>query len=393
MHRLAHFVSGTLLFGLVTGSFPKVTFDPANNPAQASSYALRQPRLHHDGAPSARPMASIGEAQAASSARPHALLRIPGLLMGIFGMLLILSALACVSKWNRTFPGDKDAGERDMTCDDFQDLANNGMLDFYTCIALSVGRQKTCKAVACFIPRLTTLLCMQVILIVLLLVYQSDHHFFPQQQGQVFRVIGGMLFAYSAMHLHNAMHDDCRENIVHMMRSRQASGWYLWPILLGESVNTFVATFLMGILFLIFCDCTRPQELLINCLAINFVADIDNRLVGPEDIKQGVSDFRFFRGAWEGSRQASQVVRESSAMIHRSISQALGTAPPAEEQSSSSLVDILQTSVLHMNIIIRLLVPIAAGILTFLFVFANNQPLCNQMREVEPWPFCLELSG
>lgn len=174
-------------------------------------------------------------------------------------------------------------------------------------------------------------------------------------------------------------------------------------------MNTFVAFVLMLILYLIFCGCTRPEDLLINCIAINFLADADNRLITEGDVARAITHLRAFNLEWQracGSSEVMGKLARSSTWKPPSLAKSdeaqSGSASEAELGSDEIPINptptlqtkknpvgaLLQIGMLHANILIRLLLPFVACILTLFIAFGNNDVLCLRMRAVEPWPFC-----
>lgn len=336
----------------------------------------------------------------------------PGVLMGILGTSFILAAYAATWKWKQLFGrvreeefgdvlGDPDAIQRvsSQRVDDsrvqkvhqsrVQQLIDNGALDYYTCVSLSLGRHEDVKDLMRSAPKLFGLVCMQIVLGVCLLAYQlvyRSHLFYSAEQSHLYRLIGFLLYVYSVSFLNRAMQDECREYIINMMLDKYVSGWYFWPALYGEVLNTLVVVMLMVILFVIYCGCTRPTDLLINCIAINFIADADNHAVTPEDIDEASDNLEVFTAHWKQSRRVSMFSMPTLADPEAGGDQ-IGNV------QRSSMVERLQVGLLLVNKSVRLLVPMLGGILAFLFAFAHDDVLCSHMRNLEPWPFCVGVKG
>lgn len=296
---------------------------------------------------------------------------IPGLLYLILGLLVYLGLQAFGRLWTRV-EIDEDSEELEkieadkggFDVEQWKAEAEKGELDFYTCVALSCGRKKTAKSFLKFLPRLVLLVCMQVILPVLLLICQSDIrnvHVYPAESGHAYRAIGVLLFTYSSYNLVISMNDMCREDLLRYLHNVSGSGWYEWPLLLGETMNTFIGVSLMVIMFLIFCESTRATDLLMNCIAVNFVADIDNEVVTDEDKEEALNN----------------------------VSTALDEWTQNHNTDEPTIADKLQTGLFYLNQLIRAMVPLAAIFLTMIFAFAHDESLCRRVKEVETFPFCL----
>lgn len=299
----------------------------------------------------------------------------PGLLMGIFVLFVSCIFGAFMWAWRTLYPTEgacmfidmveSPRDMKDVSVEAWKAICEKGELDLYTCFGLSLGRHQLDKRPLRYVPRLAVLVCLQILLGVLFITYQADRgmQFYTTEQGWTFRMVGGMLFLYSCWRLHESMFDDCREWVLTLMWSpsvKSVSGWYLWPVVAGDFVNTFVSYIMMFTLFLIFCKSTRPQDLLINCVAINFVADIDNQLVQDYDHKEATENFQTALSHWAEAEEKSQPVTR-----------------------------FVRTAIHHLNTILRVLAPLAGGYLAFMFTFAHDVSMCHRMQYVEPWPFCL----
>jgi len=300
---------------------------------------------------------------------------IKGMLFFVFGALLYIGIQAAAWLWDKQHLDEdfeelmqieEEKGGFDV--EKWKMEAEKGELDFYTCIALSGGRHKTWKSVVKFVPRLSMIIFMQLILPVLLLVCQAESEtllMYPAATGHAYRAIGVMLFAYSSHNLVTSMCDGCREDLLRYLHNVTGSGWYEWPLLLGETMNTFIGVSLLIIMFLIFCESTKPTDLLMNCIAVNFVADIDNEVVTEDDTAEALNNLSVALEEWKGNHAPDE----------------------------TGLADKLQQSVFHLNEVVRAIVPLAATLLTLIFAVGHDKSLCSRMRNVDPFPFCLGFSG
>lgn len=338
----------------------------------------------------------------------------PGMLMLIFGVIVISLAVAFLFFWQSHFPceelvlfkEDEDQGGDELgkeeefesgvespkalgsvrsdgsaktfrlavDVDGWAELAGEGELDLYSCYALSLGRHKLkSKEPVRFLPRLMVLAVLQILLGIVFISYFSGRvHFYPTIQDIHFRLVGGMLYAYSCWRFYVSMYDECREWILQLFfcdKVKSVSAWYVVPAIVGECINTFVAYIMMLVLYFIFCQCERPQDLLINCIAINFVSDIDNQLVADDDSAEAVENLRYCVARLGRKREKHQPI-----------------------------VAFLRATFPYLNKMFRWIVPITGASLAFLFSFAHEEDLCYRMQYVEPWPFCLgvargELAG
>lgn len=291
----------------------------------------------------------------------------------VFGFVLLAAALVGVAAC--AMPGrssaEPDASkEPEIDMEEFKHSADNGALDFYTCMALSAGRYKG-DGLKRFVPKLFVLMMMQLVLGCLLIRLKlrgvEEATFYPEAQDVSLRMVGLILYCYSAHSLVNSMADECREMLINYLISRNTSGWYEWPLILGEAMNTFIGLLLMIILYLIFCHTARPEELLMNCIAVNFVADVDNELVTEDEAKEAFENLEVAVEEWQG---------EDGRFSAR----------------AATWVDHVQHGVLMANHFIRICIPGVAVILIFSLAFTHNRALCNMADEVSRFPFCLGLN-
>lgn len=373
----------------------------------------------------------------------------PGFLLGIFVAVVVLAAFAIYGLWLWLTSGlqaeglaEEPAGPKEFDLAKWKEDARTGHLEVYTCVGLNLGRSKASAmerlvGASRYFTRLVVLFGMQVILGVLLIVYfMQQGVYFPEKQGNVFRVIGAMLFGYSSYQLYHSMRDLCRDRLLDVMNSRLLSPWYVWPILFGELMNTIAVCLLLVILFLIFCTCHQPEALLINCLAINFVADIDNRLINEDDIQEALKNIDMFQEyILRVSHRTLRFDMESGSFVlvrttvekdtvarpqttpsplPPSPSPGCGT-PPSPSPDEGGIVHteksrdltrlvgfreraapwrhVAANGFLLFDGLCRALVPIFAAALLFFFAFAHNDAVCQRMREIEPWPFCIGHEG
>lgn len=323
--------------------------------------------------------------------------------MSVFVVVSFLIMHICVKVWRHICcDDDVDSSHEkslalsgEICVETWKKSAKSGQLDFYTCMALAMGREKNLRRTMRYLPRLVVLSVLQFWLVVLFLRQEDKDHsqrFVPIQQSQDFRLIGSILFAYSAYYLYQAMWDGCREQLLQSMLMRDVSGWYTWTILFGEYVNTIVSAMLMVLLYLVYCECKTPTELLINCCAMNFLADVDNMYVDENDRSLACEHLKEYLGEWSSRPRESALVRRVSRVFNRPGSEFAGVVSSTDSEASArrEAMGIFQGIALHTNIFIRGCVPFLGYILLIAFAFAGNESLCVHMRAVEPWPFCVK---
>mmetsp|Transcript_72916 Transcript_72916/g.126626 ORF Transcript_72916/g.126626 Transcript_72916/m.126626 type:complete len:455 (-) Transcript_72916:98-1462(-) len=242
----------------------------------------------------------------------------------------------------------------------FASLAEANELDFYSCTALAIGRHKTSKKNMKLLPGLICTICMQFLLGLLLLevtIEDSSFRYYPIESSWEFRLAGCFLFLWGSWQLMTAFDDECRDVLIQCMKQKHVSAWYKLPILLGEVLNKCIGLTLLVILYTIFCQTKRPTSLLMNAIAVNFVAEIDTYLVTQDLCQQAEDDFDAALDEWE--------------------------------QEDDYDGGMLQKAVLFVCTTICTVYPFITTVFVMLLVFANDRSLCNDMQNWDPWPFCL----
>lgn len=300
--------------------------------------------------------------------------------------IITLGFASCVWAWKQMTAGADDEKPESpqverLDIEEFKHCSEKGELDFYTCLALTAGRHRG-KNVSKFVPKLCVLLVMQLVLGLLLIAAKlrqgspsgvvvggKDRHLYPSYTDlPEVRTLGLILFIYSCYNLIVSMHDDCRDMLVRYLQSKRYPGaaWYDWPLLYGELMNTGIGLMLMVILYLVFCATTKPEDLLMNCIAVNFVADIDNDLVTEADAAEALENLEVaVRDEW---------------------------SQPVDDDHDGGIPDMVLSATLWLNGVVRYLIPLFAGFLSVIYASAHNVFLCDNLKSVSPYPFCLGLS-
>jgi hypothetical protein len=256
-----------------------------------------------------------------------------------------------------------------MNIKEFRRAAKKGELDFYTCIALSSGRHKGHQVLK-FIPKLLSVLILQLVVGVLCIITKfergvSASFFYPSSDAAnytSFRLLAGILFAYSCSNLIDNMQDECRDMLIRYLEPKKLLPWYDFPLLFGEVMNTTMCLLLMMILYLVFCQTSSSENLLMNCIAINFVGGIDNEFVGEEELEGSVAN------------------------LEASIEDLENTVN--EETFGDQVVEAMFGADAIMRYIVVGLAFFLGGFLTF----AHHEPLCHRMQDLSPWPFCVGIA-
>merc|ERR1740121_940464 len=163
-------------------------------------------------------------------------------------------------------------------------MAKTRDLDFYTCMGLVSGLHQLGPKTRAMLPRAVLLVVMQGILPGLLVLYHMrDFQYYSLVQDVWFRLCAVILFCFSVVHMYAGAFDECRTMFLELaLRHNVVSWWFLWPMLIGEVLNAFSAYTLVITLSLVFCHVDNTPELLVHCLAINFIVSIDNDIVDDD---------------------------------------------------------------------------------------------------------------
>jgi len=270
----------------------------------------------------------------------------------------VVSSVGSAFQFSKEILSPKQINTGTVT-DKFNSLANGGELDFYSCLALALGRNKFSKKMLNYLPGLICTSCMQVLLGVLLLAVTIDDkgtQYYPVESPRKFRAIGFLLFSYSSWQLLGAMDDECRTLLLGCLKKNNVSAFYKWPILVGELFNKFIGMTLLVIMYVVFCQTLRFTSLLMNSIAVNFVALIDNDLVSEDMAEEAVDN--------------------------------LNTALVEWKQGEDD-VGMPQKTVLCVNRLITMVYPFVTCALVLLFALSNDHSLCEHMRDWDPWPYCV----
>lgn len=304
----------------------------------------------------------------------------------LFGILILIAAIVFIITtlaWERSYPETVRhvryiKGSMERVDDDivrWKMLADAGELDCYTCIALSFGRHKLSKRSVRLIPKLLFVSTIQIGVAFLLIIYMAGKgtgHFYSRDQSFAFRAVAAMLLMYSCWRMYEGMFDECREWILGLLTSptvKSVSPWYLWPLVFGEIMNVGSASLMIVTLYFIFCQCTRPQDLLINCVAVNFLIDIDNQVVQADDIQEAGEDLREAVNEWSASETESQ---PEVALARRILP--------------------------YCTRAIHFLVPMASAYFAIFFLVAGDEKLCHAVRATAAgpyaaWPSCIGIQN
>lgn len=177
----------------------------------------------------------------------------------------------------------------------WRELVEQGELDVYTCLSLR-NEEEEYDGKAHELDRETVkimiaLVSLQVIVPTLMLFHQARQ--FPAyavDRQLDFRVIGFVLYLYSIRNMYGNSLSECR--VLYLNSALESLPLrYVWPAILGEVVNSFASMILCLTLFTVFCGAARLPELVINCISINFIGNVDEEFVSEELKSKAAANF------------------------------------------------------------------------------------------------------
>jgi len=219
---------------------------------------------------------------------------------------------------------EDDKLEKNQKLDDFID--DFGDVNFYVCTTLLVIDPN--QEFESFRSNLKIVLlpCFQILvpfgMIWYFLVYKdmiTDNGYCCNHSNFIFRFTGFVTFMYSAWQIIDGCDDApskffMRKSVNQFALTGQAASWKAtWMFFLGHLSQQVCAIFLLVLTCVIYTtQCDTPLDLLMNCVAINFVLDIDSEWM--DDSKQAKSKaaatylFKYWR---DDCRTNEASIRES----------------------------------------------------------------------------------
>jgi len=178
----------------------------------------------------------------------------------------------------------------------WKELAEKGELDFYTCLSLHPPHDAAGNHVSPLRTMGGTLvgvLMLQVVVPGLMLSHEVRHMaYYATDDEPEFRAMGFILYLYSLRGMYQNALDECRSSFLQVAFEYNLSWTRIWPALLGEIVNSFASLILSLTLFKVFCGSVRPQDLVINCVAINFIGGVDSEFVTDDMVSTAITNFQ-----------------------------------------------------------------------------------------------------
>lgn len=259
------------------------------------------------------------------------------------------------------------ADARDAMVGEFRawtELAEQGELCAYTCLGLCQGRDPYGENAISLIPTLIGLLALQVFVPALILCYHLRRfNSFARNTELEFRIIGFIMYLYSIRNMYHNCLDECRHRYLQLGFHYNFDWQYIWPALLGEIVNAFAACTLSVTLFTVFCYCEHPQDLIINCVAINFLGSVDTEF----------TDFALRQVAFDNFKHVM------TPFLHL-------REPIQEESWLREKVELVTNYAL---VAVRLFGTLGMGtLLATVFFFSHEEKICRLMTLLAATPLC-----
>lgn len=266
-------------------------------------------------------------------------------------------------------PGESELQE---VCEHWLVFAETGELDVYTCMGLSNGSDHFGPRTRNYIPLALMLVIMHFILPSLLLAYEVHRFsYWSENQDLTYRLIGFILYLYSVLHMYTGAVDECRSILLNLALYRDISIWYIGPLLVGEIMNAYTSFTLTLVLFFVFCETSRPVELLIKCIAINFVIEVDNNWLTEDMRKDSIELFKRL--------QTGLLTPDADQPAARVKSFEFGKVSPR-----------LQGVVEWVTFAMRVGGTLCTGFcLSLLFFVAKQDEFCGYFQPYSAWPVCL----
>lgn len=241
-------------------------------------------------------------------------------------------------------------------------LADDGELDVYTCFGLAMDKDPWGPTARHLLPTIFSNCALQMVLPILLAIYQvRTFRPYSTNDDWVFRILGFMLFLYSIWNMYHGALDKCRSIILDHGLDHDVSPYAMIPMIIGEIANALLACTMAFTLFSIFCTCVEPTQMIINCVSANFIITVDNNFVSADHQEEAQKHLEKSIEKWKAPlTNRCLIVWRRGAMLVCQFLRVFGTL-------------------------------ICGGSLAFVFLFASQKQMCQMMRAVEPWPFCLGL--
>jgi hypothetical protein len=203
------------------------------------------------------------------------------------------------------------------------ELASKGELCVYTCLAFRTGTEVKRDDISGFgfLPTIVALIALQVVVPSLMLRHQIAHVPMGASDTEIeFRLTGFILFLYSIRSMYNNALDECRSLLLMIAFEYNMPFTYVWPLVLGELINSFASFTMCLTLFTVYCSSTSLPDLIINCLAINFIGNVDSEFCSPELREFAVGKFqKVVRG------ELAQSGAEEESMLRSILEKSLGS--------------------------------------------------------------------
>lgn len=194
---------------------------------------------------------------------------------------------------------DSEAPDDDSIVKKFRSRAAGHELDFYTCVSLSLAERPAgaCLSKRSWVhvrSRVPVLVALQIIVPACLAFYQTSIIMTSLRQESIdwrFRIVGFVLYLYSVRCIHDNSDDECRTLFLKVAHEHKLPVRYILPALFGEIVNACCGIVLVYTLLTVFIISPDPFALVINCMGVNYLGDVDNDFADGTAKDDAIADF------------------------------------------------------------------------------------------------------
>jgi len=113
-----------------------------------------------------------------------------------------------------------------------------------------------------------------------------------QNSEDKFRLVGAAMLLYSLYVMYDGCMDECRSAWLYFALEHRLHWGLVWPSLVGEFANIFVGMLLVVTMFMCFNNIHNGTNLVLNAVALNFLAGVDSEFVDRETYDIALLNFK-----------------------------------------------------------------------------------------------------
>lgn len=166
---------------------------------------------------------------------------------------------------------------------------------------------------------------MQIAIPILLMVnkYKSldEHGLCPDNHEWSFRMIAGITYVYSVWQIADGIHEGPTLMLIRLAaRHFRITGNKLnMSFSLGFVLQAICGILLEACLFLLFCSSDDPMDLVMNCVALNFLLDIDTEWINDRQKAKGLKAAAWLWSDWRKHAQENKEMVEHRAKKKKTL--------------------------------------------------------------------------